>query len=399
MRLIIVTAVLFLTVLSAVGCATEERTVFISAPARRTLSKLPKMWNYDDPRFGIEAEFIQNEQIRCLTLAMWHQGARVDYPSLMVISGAVANFHYNPNEKYWCYMLSPDSPEWRALKSIGYNFSFLAPVAPEQAYAFIKNRISAGKLVLASWLSPVVFYGFDESSEEPVLYYYNNPFAMEGGKWTMTEFAEEYWGAKVSKELFAVTEKRADVDVTKAVEYAMKRIVLCAKQNRLKKSVYLENYDVSGIETGFKAYEAYARDLEDMSKKMKKDTDDKDGYFDPGWGCYAIYPQWTARAATAVFLRRYAPEHYKEYYHEHLAKAAEYYDKEIEAWKEWEKHLGRNIELWEKDEKAASADFLGRWNDPKHRKAGAAAVREALKYEKLAVAEVEEVLRAPIKEE
>ncbi|MFH1551042.1 MAG: hypothetical protein ABIH04_10845 [Planctomycetota bacterium] len=399
MRLITLIATLFLAVLSVAGCATEERTVYISSPARRTLSKLPKMWNYDDPRFGIEAEFIQNEQMRCLTLALWHQGARVDYPSLMVISGAAANFHYNPNEKFWCYMLSPDSPEWRALKSTGYDFSFLAPVSPEQAYAFIKNRISAGKLVIGSWLSPVVFYGFDESSEEPVLYYYNNPFAMEGGKWTMTEFAKEYWGAKVSKELFAVTEKRADVDVTKAVEYAMKRIVLCAKQNRLEKSLYLENYDVSGIETGFKAYEAYAQDLEDMSKKMKKTTDDKDGYFDIGWGCYAIYPQWTARAAVAVFLRRYAPEHYKEYYHEHLDKAAEYYDREIEAWKKWEKHLGRNIELWKKDEKAATADFQKRWNDPKHRKAGAAAVREALKYEKLAVAELEEVLRAPIREE
>ncbi len=399
MRPISVTAMFFLVVLSVAGCATEERAVHISAPTRRVISKLPKMWNYDDPRFGIGKEFIQNEQIRCLALAMWHQGARVDYPSLMVISGAAANFHYNPNEKYWCFMLSPDSPERRALESIGYRFDFLAPGSPEQAYAFIKSRISAGKLVIGSWLSTVIFYGFDESSEEPVLYYYNNPFAMKGGKWTMTEFTEEYWGAKVPKELFAVTEKFADVNISSAVRYAMKRIVLCAKQNRLVKSLYLENYDLSGIETGFKAYEAYARDLEDMSKKMKKSMDDKDGYFDIGWGCYAIYPQWTARAAVAVFLRRYAPEHHKEYFHEHLARAAEHYDKEIEAWKKWEKHLGRNIELWEKDEKAAAADFQKRWNDPNHRKAGAAAVREALKYERLAVAEVEKVLRTRVNEE
>jgi hypothetical protein len=388
---------------AAAGCAnpSSSPTTQIHPPDKRVLDKVPNMWTYDDPRFGIAKEFVQNEQVRCLAISLWLQGyEKIDYPLIMVVSCAAANFHYNPNEKFWCYMVSPDPVDRRFLKRTGFKYNFIQPDLPEEAYDFIKRHITAGRAVVGSWYSTLLFYGFDESQEEPVLYYYNMPFAENGAKWAMPEFVKDYWGAPVPKELIAVTEKFADIDYAHEVQYALKRIVQCAKQNLLLKSSFPEGYDVSDIATGFKAYEAYAADLDDMSKKLNKSYDDKTGYFDIGWSCYAIYPQWTARASTAVFLRKYAAKYIPDKtLLEHLAKAADYYDLEIQSWKEWEKHLGRNLELYASSPEKAMTDLQKRWNDPARRKAGAAAVREALKWERLAVAEVEKTLRHSVPEE
>ena len=92
MRCLIFACVFALAVLAA-GCVTDGRNVVvISSPNKRVLAELPDMWSYDDPRFGIDREYVQNEQVHCLALAMWHQGFKVDYPYLMVISCAAANF-------------------------------------------------------------------------------------------------------------------------------------------------------------------------------------------------------------------------------------------------------------------------------------------------------------------
>lgn len=137
-------------------------------------------------------------------------------------------------------------------------------------------------------------------------------------------------------------------------------------------------------EFGLAGMEVYADDLEDMSKTMSQGSaaHEEGKYFDRGWGCYAIYPQWTARKCTAVYLARTANE-FSGDIKAYILAAAKEYEEAFAAWEEWERQLGREH---------PSLGFDERWNSEEHRLAGAVAVRRAIKHEKAAIDELEKAL-------
>ena len=111
-----------------------------------------------------------------------------------------------------------------------------------------------------------------------------------------------------------------------------------------------------GVVWGIEGIEAYATDLADMSKSGAEDA----GSFQGGWrGCHNVYPQMSGRPAAAVYLRRVAPLFEGDARGDILA-AAEAYDEATEAWREFEKQLGRPL-----GDKHGEA-----WENPEHRKAG-----------------------------
>jgi hypothetical protein len=139
------------------------------------------------------------------------------------------------------------------------------------------------------------------------------------------------------------------------------------------------NKAFAGAHFGLAGIEAYASDIADISKSGKKDE-----YFQGGWlGCHNIYPQWTARQLTALYLKR-ASEQFDGGIRAKMLSAAKEYDAAHAAWKEWENHLG----AFQRVRRPEDA-----WEDPEHRQAGAAAVYKALERERAAVAEIEKALR------
>jgi len=140
-----------------------------------------------------------------------------------------------------------------------------------------------------------------------------------------------------------------------------------------------------GVIWGLPSILPYADDILDMSKSGAQEGDG--GYFHGGWRAgHNICPQMSGRPPAATYLNRIAPLFHGAA-NKHVLAAAECYARATEAWHEFDRQLSRAREESGHDHTEASTD-------PAHRKAGAAAVRQAHDHEKDAIAQIAEALDA-----
>jgi hypothetical protein len=196
------------------------------------------------------------------------------------------------------------------------------------------------------------------------------PHAYPGKWWTWQEF-EKWFKQQSHGYLGRHTGRVAKAAPREMATEVMRNIVTWADKHPMA-----SDEGFAGVSFGLAGTEAYAAEIEDMSKPPS--------YFNLGrLGLYSIYPQWTARQCTARYLQRVAQE-FATPVSSHILAAAQQYESAYAAWQEWETHLGRLGPRGKAPENA--------WESEEHRKAGAAAVRQALAHEKAAIAELAKAL-------
>jgi len=332
---------------------------------------------------------IFKEREECLQIErmLTFHDIKTDYPFLLVTSGYSGIFHYHP-QKFWVYDVTSFPTISSSLNAIGYDYSENRPQSIEQAFEFIKENIDNGKPVFQYWYEPLVIYGYDYSGAEKIVHWYNRPFGSTGVKWSENEFKELWWQQEHFRFQLALKEPMDKPEMPKIFDLCIRHTVEMAINDPINSTKNFED-----VFSGFDAYDAFIADLNNMDLVFQKNNNMSEFGIARGWGCFAIYPQWTGRLAFARFLKEYG-SCMNPTLMDPIKNAAEYYIKETSLWLEWEKCLGRNWSLLgSSDANSHDIDFNRRWNDQKIRSDGAAAVTEALDLEKKAINELQEYLK------
>lgn len=311
---------------------------------------------YWQPRSAITTHLV------CMRAAGWRS---VDYETLMTLSGFGVSFAYEPKDKFWVSYVPPHGGDERITQATGFGWEWLHLGSADQAWTAVKKTLDARKPIRAPYLEDLVIAGYQAAARKlhRKVYVLCVPFAESGQWWTWRQFVD--WFNTHSRRYLARHTKRVKKVAARQIAIeVMENIVGWAQNNPMANSrVY------SGVRFGIEGIEAYAADIADTSKD--------ESYFHQGWlGCHNIYPQWTARKCTAMYLKQ-AAKKFASKVSCHLLAATREYKAAYGAWQKWESHLGRK-------DKAPK----GAWQTKTHRRAGAVAVRKALEHEKSAIAEV-----------
>jgi len=324
----------------------------------------------------------QRSQMWALMVAMRAAGRDdADYATLMAVSGWSGQFVYNPKPD-WPTFIEPAETVQRACAAIGLALDQTRPDSPDEAFDFILANCTEDRPVVAEHLEFGLFVGAEDGAE-PRVRFFVVPFFNDGVWWSRQAFAETFWGGPGDKRLFVLT---GPAEPTPPDAVARQTLAGLA---RLATEDYWTNWRKDAAPnavTGLRAIERYAADVADLAHDMQdnKETNKATCFFERGWGCYAIYPQWTARECTARYLDR-AAALFDGAAAKHIRAAAGKYHQAYGAWQQWERHLGRSEEFGEYD---------ARWADPAHRRAGSEAALSALDAERHAVAAVQAALAA-----
>ncbi|HUU60336.1 MAG TPA: hypothetical protein VMZ50_12385 [Phycisphaerae bacterium] len=298
----------------------------------------------------------------CMRSAGWRTA---DYATLMTVSGFGICFAYERKEKFWLGWVPPPDAEGRIARATGFAVEWRTFEDPEWAWRFLKRMLNHRKPIRAPYDEELILAGYQEGTrkEDRRIFVLCDPFAHRGEWWPWQRFQGFFHSARG----FSCVRHTRRIPKAPAREVAaevMTNIVQWTHHHPLA-----DNKDYGQVEWGLAGMAAYAADIDDPEV-----TPDQ---FAPGWlGGRAIYPQWTARRCTAVYLRGAAKE-FPAAVGRHVRAAAKEYDNAYKAWGQWEKHLGREGKAPE-----------GAWESPKHRKAGAVAIRKAVEHEKTAIIEL-----------
>ena len=303
-------------------------------------------------------------------------GFDVDYDTFMTVSGCSGAFAYHHKDYHVVYHV-PGPARKRFAEATGFSAEWKQHKTIEAYWRVLKQTIESGQPVHAPFMEQVLFIGYQEAARKqdrkvrPIAVVFVEPNAW----WTWAQF--EDWYKKHSaggclgrfvKRVKPLPAKQSAIDTLRTlVEYSV-------TDARAKIKRFAEN----GTTFGLAGLEAYAADIADLSKSGEKEL-----YFQGGWrGCHDIYPQLGGRWSTENYLKRLAtsgalsPEATR-----HVAAAAREYHAVCAAWEEYETHLA------DRNKNANKA-----WSMKKHRLAGAAAIRKAIKHERAGLAEIEKAL-------
>jgi len=332
-----------------------------------------------------------------LMLLLHAAGRReADYATLMAVSGWSGQFVYEPRHKRWTTYLPPhDETVKLACAAVGARYQTLVAKNPEDSFALIRSAVDAGQGLMADYWESLIFCGYQDAAkaEDRKVFWVCTPFAGDGKWWTWSEFLKEYWGGPwASHPVFIeITGRTEPAPARQVAEDTLKSLVKMARTEYWKGRKIGET-DLSwsgGVLTGLAAIAKYAEDVADFSKTMESPAHKDDYYFTRSWGCFEVYPQWTARKCTAVYLSRVADQ-FKPPVSDELRTAAKEYDAAFEAWKGLDKYLGRQEHI-PLDQRVDQAD---RWSLKDNRRAGTEAIRKALEHERNAIARLERALAA-----
>jgi len=324
----------------------------------------------------------QRSQMWALMVAMRALGRDdADYATLMAVSGWSGQFVYSAKPD-WPTFAEPGPTVRRACDAMGMAVEETRPASADEAFDFVFRSCGDDRPVVADHLEYGLFVGADDG-EEPLVHYFVCPFFSDGVWWSREQFADTWWKGPGDKRLFRLAGPAKPADAGKVACETL------AELARLATETYWTDWRkkaAPNATTGLRAIEQYAADVADPSHAMQdNDETNKDTcFFERGWGCYAIYPQWTARECTARYLEK-AARFFESDAAEHVRDASRKFRAAYHAWQQWEPHLGR-------PEKFGAYD--DRWADPEHRRAGSDAALAALAHEKEAIASVKRALSA-----
>ncbi len=302
----------------------------------------------------------------------------VDYETLLALSGLGAAFAYHPQD-YWVMYQPPEPPgvaEERIARATGCGWEWLPRwQSPEGAWQTLKATIDSGRPIEGNYAEEFLFGGYQEAAlpEDRKVY------AMGGfGKpswWSWERFVE--W-ATSGPDFWTFGRASGPVPRGSARDIAVEVLQGAARAGRHDGRA--EVPFMAHAHYGFAGIEAYAADVVDLAK----DPD----WFYPGWlGCHCVNRQAHGRRCLAVYLRRAAAV-FSPSVADHVSAAAEAYESAYGAWQEFSRHLGylaghTSLEPLKEE-----------WRKPARRRAGAAAIRRALRHEKAAGAAARKALRA-----
>lgn len=306
--------------------------------------------------------------LTCMRVAGWD----VDYADVITLSGYGPSFGYS-QEKWGAHYFPPPGRVKRIGDATGFGFLWEQKKTPEDYWQSLRQTIDSGRPVYGPYMEGVLFIGYRdaERAEERQVRPLARVFVEPGSWWTWEQFTDWHkkhsdggWFGRHTGKVKTIPASDSAVDV-------LRLIVQMATDDPRSHYPRFE-----GVTWGLPGMLAYADDLANMSKSGAKE--EEGGYFQGGWrGCHNIYPQMSGRPAAATYLKRVAPLFEGEATR-HILAAADQYGEATEAWREFERQLGRPL-----------GDEHGRaWQDAQHRKAGAVAVRKAHDHEKVAVAEI-----------
>ena len=311
---------------------------------------------YWQPRSAMTAHLV------CMRAAGWKDA---DYETLMTVSGFGISFAYEPGERFWVGWVPPPGADERITRATGFGWEWKSFEAPEKAWRFIRRTLDDRKPIRLPYDEELVIAGYQHSAriDDRKVFVLCVPFAHPGEWWAWSRFAEFFRGPR-GFSCARHTRRVPKVPAREVAAEVMKNVVQWTHHHPLA-----DNKSYGQVEFGMAGMEAYASDIADVEKPA--------GAFAAGWrGCHAIYPQWTARKCTAVYLKRAAGQ-FPTKVARHIRAAAKEYEAAYAAWREWETHLGR--------EGKAPKDA---WDAKGHREAGAAAIRKAIEHEKAAIGEL-----------
>ena len=311
-------------------------------------------------------------------MLLLHSAGRtdVDYATLMAVSGWSGQFVYVPAPD-WPSFVPPGPTVEKACAAVGFEVETAVPETPEETVDFVAESVDMGRPVMVPFYEEALFNGYGSSPEGPTVHFLCMPFADKGAWWGPEELRTKWWDKSLGRRLRRLGEAVEPKDPTDVAVETMESLVRLATED------YWTNERAPDALTGLRAMERYAEDIADVGKGMQKDEDDT-SFFERGWGCYAVYPQWTARECTARYLTEVAPL-FDAPVSDRVRRAAEAYRGAYGHWREWERHLGRSKELGGYDE---------RWADPERRQDGVKAVRKTIAAEREALESVRGALDA-----
>lgn len=314
--------------------------------------------------------------VTCMRVAGWPQ----DYAEVITVSGYGPSFGYS-QETWWAHYFPPPGRDRRIGEATGFGFRWEQHKTPEAYWQALKQAIDAGKPVYGPYMEGVLFIGYREAerADERQVRPLAAVFVEPGSWWTWARFCD--WHAKHSDGgWFGCHTGRVKAVPPRDSALAVLRLMVQMASADPRRS----NPQFAGVLWGLAGILAYADDLADTSKSGAPQDDG--GFFQGGWrGCHNIIPQMSGRPAAAVYLRRVAPLFPAA--QKHILAAAAAYDCATDAWREFDRQLGRALV-------ASGHDHTAAWLDPAHRTAGASAVRQAHDHEESAIAAIAQALAA-----
>lgn len=311
-----------------------------------------------------EVEFLQAPAcIWAHYVQMRAAGWDVTYETVAVVSGSTALFAYDPKSlmpKYSHLLIRPDD---QIAEATGFGYEWKSFDTPEQAWQIIRESVDSGRPVKGFAYENVLFVGYQDApgpANRKVLVLAEGPDEggwLDWGKFVAwTELVKGWHQSQLGRFKERVGAKPSAEVVSRVIGQ------LVTASNVLPETCNKFGWNTHS-KVGLGGIEAYALDTGDMAKSTKE-------YFKEGsWcGCHAINPQWTARAATAAWLRGAAASGaVNDADAEHMLSAAGHYEKAYEAWKVFHQQ---------------------EWVDEPHRKRAAEAVWEWLEHERKAIDEL-----------
>ena len=298
------------------------------------------------------------------------QGWDVDFDQVAAVSGASALFGYQPDDfmpKYAHLIVEPDR---RIAEATGFGYEWVPFEGPEGAWHVLVESLDAGKSVKGWDWENILFAGYQdaETPEDRKVY------AMADGpgtysRWlTWAEFGEwvqrmEGWNeCRVGRFSGRVEPKPPD----EVAERVLRDLVVWSTEHptSITERWPKATYGLAGIQRLADTLEA-------------SDTDED-------WvACHPINGQWTVRNSTGVYLKRVAEGGlFSAPVNAHLLAATTEYRAAYKSWQQlYSDYLGHGVPEAKRKTK-------------EHRLAGAAAVRQGLEHEKVALAEVGRALAA-----
>ena len=305
-------------------------------------------------------------------------GWDVDYADLITVAGYSPSFAYapKPKDKWGAHYFPIAGRDDRIAHATGFQCRWRQYKDVEAYWQALKRAIDAGKAVHAPNEEDVLFIGYEDAEKPedrkvmPVAIVF-----VDENEWGWDRFVK-WHSRKMVNGWFGALEKRvAPWPARASAVEVMELMVRVAEGDDSRRK------PDDGVVWGIDGIDAYAADLADLSKSGA--AEDEDGYFQGGWrGCHNIMPQMSGRPAVAVYLKKVAPL-FEGDARGHIEAAAVAYEKATDAWRAYDRQLGRALKDVPHDDA---------WQNEAHRAAGAKAVREAAGHERDAIAALKQAL-------
>jgi hypothetical protein len=298
------------------------------------------------------------------------QGWDVDFDQIAAVSGASALFAYKPDDFMPKYAHLTVEPDERIAEATGFGYEWVHWEDIEGAWSILAESVDVGKSVKGWDWENILFAGYQDGDTPEA----RTVYAMADGpdtysKWlTWAEFGE--WVERVSQWKECRLGRYAGRVETKPPGEVAVRVMrdLVAWSVEPPASARKHWPDAA---YGLAAIAKYAATCEA--------SDPNENWV----ACHPINGQWTVRNSTGVYLQRVVETGlFAAPVNERLLAAAREYRAAYESWQQlYVQYLGHGVPESKRKTR-------------KHRQAGAAAVRQGLKHEKAALAEVERALAA-----